>query len=191
MKKGFTIIELLVVIAIVGLLATIVTTSVSGARVKARDAKRVADLATLRISIEQYYNDYSMYPCSIYTNPNGTNCQPFVGVYLPVIPTDPNSSVACTTGGQASCYKYTIQSAAGTGSNCTNVTPPIRYHLAAVMEIDASTNNLLNQDVDAAAIQAGDTTYTQCSGSTDFNGNAAGCTGTSAASPDSCYDLTP
>lgn len=56
-RKAFTLIELLVVIAIIGLLASIVLIALSGARVKARDAKRVADLSQIQTALELYYSD--------------------------------------------------------------------------------------------------------------------------------------
>ena len=59
---GFTLIELLIVIAIIGLLATVILLALSSARVKARDAKRQADMHQLANALELYYQDHGSYP---------------------------------------------------------------------------------------------------------------------------------
>lgn len=61
-NKGFTLIELLVVIAIIGLLASIVLVSLNSARMKARDAKRLADIKQIQLAIEMFYDHYGYYP---------------------------------------------------------------------------------------------------------------------------------
>jgi type II secretion system protein G len=61
-KKGFTLIELLVVIAIIALLASIVLVALNGARSKARDSTRRADLKQISTALELYYNDNGSYP---------------------------------------------------------------------------------------------------------------------------------
>jgi prepilin-type N-terminal cleavage/methylation domain-containing protein len=50
-KRGFTLIELLVVIVIIGLLSAIAAVTYSGARQKARDAKRVMDVRAVASSL--------------------------------------------------------------------------------------------------------------------------------------------
>lgn len=63
--SGFTLIELLVVIAIIGILASIVLVSLTSARAKGRDAKRLSDLREVSTALELYANDHNgQYPCS-------------------------------------------------------------------------------------------------------------------------------
>lgn len=70
LKKGFTLIELLVVISIIGLLSSIVLASLSSAKAKANDARRLQDIHALQLALELYYNDHGAYPISTCS----TNC---------------------------------------------------------------------------------------------------------------------
>ena len=63
--KGFTLIELLVVIAIIGVLSSVVLTSLNTARAKGNDAKVKAQLAGLRASAEVYYDSNSNYGAGV------------------------------------------------------------------------------------------------------------------------------
>jgi len=61
MRKGFTLIELLVVVAIVGVLASIVLSSLNSARGKGGDAAIKANLANMRSQAEILFSDWGTY----------------------------------------------------------------------------------------------------------------------------------
>ncbi|MGC9602473.1 MAG: prepilin-type N-terminal cleavage/methylation domain-containing protein [Minisyncoccia bacterium] len=180
-KKGFTLIELLTVIAIIGILASIIMVSLKSAQSKGRDAKRVADIRTIQLALEEYYNDNGAYPTSI-SNSALAN-------YLPSVPTDPSTNVS---------YFYTVYDLTSAGSSNCTTHPIVKYHLAAAMESTASTNSALNQDADWNG-DPGAATYTKCStggsgpsGGAVFDGLTSNCVGTTevSASADGCYDET-
>ncbi len=61
MNRGFTLIELLVVIAIIGVLSSIVLTSLSNSRAKGADAAIKTALVNIRSVAEIYYGDNNGY----------------------------------------------------------------------------------------------------------------------------------
>ena len=63
-KKAFTLVELLVVVAIIAILASALLVGLGGARQKARDARRIADLRNVQSALEVYYARHNEYPTS-------------------------------------------------------------------------------------------------------------------------------
>jgi len=90
MKKGFTLIELLVVITIIGILSTMVLVSLGGARTKARDARREADLGQIVLAMELAYSDDERYPQASATP---DIIQSSKRVYLDPVPRDPRTQL--------------------------------------------------------------------------------------------------
>jgi prepilin-type N-terminal cleavage/methylation domain-containing protein len=90
-STGFTLIELLVVISIIGLLSSVVLSSLNSARAKARDAKRLSDLNQIRTALILYAADHDgNYP----TNYGSSNAWPAglsadLAPYLSPLPVDP------------------------------------------------------------------------------------------------------
>ncbi len=60
-KKGFTLIELLITMAIIGILAGIAIPLYTGQRTKAMIAEAEQNVETLRLAMEQYYNENGCY----------------------------------------------------------------------------------------------------------------------------------
>lgn len=165
-RQGFTLIELLVVIAIIGILSSVVLASLNSARIKARDAKRIADAKQVRTALDMYYNDNDQqYPATL--------AELVSGGQIPSVPIDP-----LNTGNYI--YQYTGLSTDG-GTTCGT------YHLGTTLE---DTGNIVfDSDSDAAAVAG-----TECTGSTvsDFEGDGVDFCGTGAASStDACYDFKP
>ncbi len=110
-NKGFTLIELLVVIAIIGLLSSVVLASLSTARGKARDARRLSDILEVQKAIEMYFIDKGAYPgpagwwgnCSTFGSHGVTGATGYVPnlapEYIPVLPLEPLQKTS-------SCYLY-------------------------------------------------------------------------------------
>ena len=99
-KKGFTLVELLVVIAIIGLLAGVVFAAVNPGRVRARDARRIADAESLRTANELFRDANN-------GNAAATLAALVTAGYLGRTPTDPSTGVAYTyanTAGTAATY---------------------------------------------------------------------------------------
>lgn len=111
-SRGFTLIELLVVIAIIGMLASVVLSSVGTARQKGKDARRVADLREIQTALELYAtSNGGKYPvvsgwqsqCAAWGGYAANAVIPgLVPGYLGSFPSDPDMNTAANT----CCYLY-------------------------------------------------------------------------------------
>lgn len=92
--SGFTLFELLVVIVVMSILAAFSLTTFNGAQVKARDAKRKADLRELRNVLIQYYQDRRAYPIVAAAGITSAGC-PVSPPWFPLIEPSYTSKVPC------------------------------------------------------------------------------------------------
>ena len=125
-QKGFTLIELLVVIAIIGILSSVVLSSLNTARAKGRDARRVSDIKQIQLALELYADqNLGRYPAALCTT--GATC--IAPTYISTLPKDPSTN---------NDYFYAALGA----MSCTG------YHIGGLLE---QNNPVLTGDRDAAA----------------------------------------
>ncbi len=162
-KKGFTLIELLVVIAIIGILSSVVLASLSTARQKSRDAKRISDIGQVQLALELYFDASSSYPwtalgiTSLYT-----------AKFLPQVPTPPS--------GTAAAYIYYGTDGNAPAASCTTGAC-VGYVVG--MDLERTDNPSLNTDADLVVTGL-------------FYGRGdTNCTTNTVVTADKCYDVKP
>lgn len=169
-SKGFTLIELLVVIAIIGILSSVVLASLSTARAKSRDARRVSDLGQIQLALELYFDANSSYPYNAGGLQSWTSAAvPAAGVgstspsYIPKIPSDPTAGTN---------YYYCPMAAKGAATCSGTSGTVLAYALGANLE--RTDNAALSTDADLTV-------------GTVFYGSGQNCTTTGGT--EGCYDI--
>lgn len=122
-KRAFTLIELVIVLSILAILAGILVPRVASHMQTARDARRLADIKTIRNAIDQFYLDRGAYPAPVGNNGYGgwdvSHDGNFITElrnhgYLEDFPTDPINDSTYH-------YRYYVYSAGSHG--CVGGTP--------------------------------------------------------------------
>lgn len=124
--RAFTLVELLTVMSIVAVLATISLFAIGGARSSARDARRKADLESIRSALELHRSDCGDYPTSLpngATFVGGAGCNPVGNTYIQMVPVDPSGGnyIYNITNSTDTAYELcaTLEDPPASPSSCT------------------------------------------------------------------------
>ena len=63
--NGFTLVEIVVVIGIMAFLTAIIYSSFDASKAQSRDQKRVSDISTIQLGLEQYFQKNALYPVEL------------------------------------------------------------------------------------------------------------------------------
>jgi len=111
-QRGFTLIELLVVVAIIGMLSSVVLSSLNTARAGARDARRAADIKQIQTALELYFNTNGSYPISGWAHSgNGGDSawnalETALASFIPSLPDDPINTGSAGYNNDQFAYSY-------------------------------------------------------------------------------------
>ena len=134
-KKGFSLIELIVVIAIIAILSAVIITNITSSRSKARDAKRISDIANIQLALEQFFDRCRRYPgdltiSTVYNSGSTPTCLSSTDVrlsnFISVLPTAPSPGTYEYSVRRSDYYDYVLKATLenpGVGSNSGNPLP--------------------------------------------------------------------
>lgn len=167
-QSGFTLIELLVVITIIGVLSSIILVSLTTARAKARDARRVVEIDSISKALEIYFTTNNSYPP---TTPAG-----FVGAdaAIQMLVASGTLSAVPTVAAPSSGYFYYGTNEEGTPVTECAVAKPCGGYILAV-QLERNDHPGLAADVDIVFAPP------------SFDGGSADCFG--GVGSDFCYDV--
>mgnify|MGYP001560786657 CR=1 FL=1 len=126
--RGFTLLELLVVISIIAMLSSFILASISSARLKARDVRRVTDLREIQKALHLYYSDNFTYPASASTC-NAAKDWPAafktaLAPYLSPLPVDPKNNLTICTNPYNHYYGFSNPMTWVWNSTCSSANVP-------------------------------------------------------------------
>ncbi len=144
-KNGFTLIELLVVLAITTLLSSVIFSSISIARMKSRDARRISDFQQIKIALELYFDSNGLYP-TVYGCGYNTNCYDYsysasswndlatkLSPYIKSLPKDPLNK-SCAPWAGAECFSYSYGNVGDGTISGPNTNGQMGYDLTTLLE---------------------------------------------------------